>query len=71
MPALLALLLVILAYSAMHGDMRAATHFLFTLQLGDLSLEGWLAAMGQSFFTLSLGMGAIMAYGATCPVRPL
>ncbi|TVQ69848.1 MAG: sodium-dependent transporter, partial [Oceanospirillales bacterium] len=32
--------------------------------LADLSLEGWLQAMGQSFFTLSLGMGAIMAYGA-------
>ncbi|CBV41001.2 sodium-dependent transporter [Halomonas elongata] len=67
MPALLAILLVILAYSAMQGDMNAAARFLFTFQLSDLSVAGWLAAMGQSFFTLSLGMGAIMAYGAYMP----
>ncbi|GED23571.1 sodium-dependent transporter [Halomonas halmophila] len=67
MPALLAILVVILAYSVMHGNMPAAVDFLLTLQLSDLSFEGWLAAMGQSFFTLSLGMGALMAYGAYMP----
>ncbi|MCW4152999.1 sodium-dependent transporter [Halomonas sp. 18H] len=67
MPALLVILLVILTYSVMHGDMPAAADFLLTLQLSDLSFEGWLAAMGQSFFTLSLGMGALMAYGAYMP----
>ncbi|MDN3525390.1 sodium-dependent transporter [Halomonas sabkhae] len=67
MPALLVILLVILAYSVMHGNMPAAVDFLLTLQLSDLSFEGWLAAMGQSFFTLSLGMGALMAYGAYMP----
>jgi len=32
-----------------------------------LSGEGMLAAMGQAFFSLSLGMGAIMVYGAYLP----
>ncbi|SFU53415.1 sodium-dependent transporter [Halomonas korlensis] len=64
MPALFVILLVVLFYSIVNGDIGAAASFLFTFNLADLSLEGWLEAMGQSFFTLSLGMGAIMAYGA-------
>ncbi|MBS9405025.1 sodium-dependent transporter [Halomonas sp. TRM85114] len=64
MPALFVILLVVLFYSIANGDIGAAASFLFTFNLADLSLEGWLEAMGQSFFTLSLGMGAIMAYGA-------
>ncbi|MCC5882269.1 MAG: sodium-dependent transporter [Halomonas sp.] len=64
MPALFVILLVVLAYGIANGDFAAAASFLFTFNLADLSLEGWLQAMGQSFFTLSLGMGAIMAYGA-------
>ena len=64
MPALFLILLIVLVYALMVGDAGAAISFLFTFNLQDLSLEGWLQAMGQSFFTLSLGMGAIMAYGA-------
>ncbi|WFM71115.1 sodium-dependent transporter [Halomonas sp. CKK8] len=64
MPSLFVILLVVLGYGAIIGDFSAAAGFLFTFNLADLSLEGWLQAMGQSFFTLSLGMGAIMAYGA-------
>lgn len=64
MPALFVILLVVLAYGVTHGDFPSAVDFLFNFNLADLSLEGWLEAMGQSFFTLSLGMGAIMAYGA-------
>ncbi|WP_163559000.1 sodium-dependent transporter [Halomonas sp. NO4] len=64
MPALFVILLVVLAYGIATGDFAAAASFLFTFDIAELSLEGWLEAMGQSFFTLSLGMGAIMAYGA-------
>jgi len=67
MPSLFVILLVVLGYGAVVGDIGAAASFLFTFNLADLSLEGWLEAMGQSFFTLSLGMGAIMAYGAYMP----
>tara|TARA_R110001592_G_scaffold359079_1_gene664854 strand:+ start:1860 stop:3290 length:1431 start_codon:yes stop_codon:yes gene_type:complete len=64
MPALFFMLLLVLGYGAVEGDMQASLRFMFTFNLSDLSLEGWLEAMGQSFFTLSLGAGAIMAYGA-------
>ncbi|MGP9678006.1 sodium-dependent transporter [Halomonas sp. AOP27-A1-41] len=67
MPALCIILTVVLVYSVMNGDIRAAARFLLTFNIADLSLEGWLQAVGQSFFTLSLGMGAIMAYGAYMP----
>lgn len=64
MPSLFVILVVVLIYSIIEGNLSAAMEFLFTFNIEDLSLEGWLDAMGQSFFTLSLGMGAIMAYGA-------
>lgn len=67
LPALFVILLAVLAYGVVNGDIGAAASFLFTFNIADLSLEGWLQAMGQSFFTLSLGMGAIMAYGAYMP----
>lgn len=64
MPSLFIILIIVFIYAAIEGDLSAASNFLFTFNLEDLSLQGWLDAMGQSFFTLSLGMGAIMAYGA-------
>lgn len=67
MPMLVVLLLVLLGYSWAEGDFRQAAEFMFTFDLSKLSREGFLVALGHSFFTLSLGMGAIMAYGAYMP----
>ncbi|ALM54180.1 sodium-dependent transporter [Halomonas huangheensis] len=64
MPLLLVILLLILFYANSVGDMSAAAQFMLSFNFDQLSLTGWLEALGQSFFTLSLGMGAIMAYGA-------
>ena len=41
--------------------------FLFTPDLSHLTAEGVLTALGHAFFTLSLGMGAIMVYGSYMP----
>jgi len=65
MPAFFFLLIGITVYAAVIGDFAAALTFLFTpdferaLQPGVLS-----AALGQAFFSLSLGGGAMIAYGA-------
>ena len=67
MPLLLLLLLVLLGYSWATGDFNAAFDFMFSFNNDDLSREGFLIALGHAFFTLSLGMGAIMAYGAYMP----
>jgi NSS family neurotransmitter:Na+ symporter len=67
MPLLLLSLLILVIYSFFHGDFSAGFHFLFDFNIDRLSWNSVLAALGHAFFTLSLGMGAIMAYGAYMP----
>ncbi len=66
-PALLVLMLVLLGYSINSGYFGAGLEFMFTPDFSKLSWDTVLAAMGQAFFTLSIGMGAVMAYGAYLP----
>lgn len=67
MPALIALLLVLLVYSMIAGDFVAGLRFMFEPRFADLTRAGALSALGHAFFTLSVGMGAVMAYGAYLP----
>lgn len=67
MPVLFALLIVLAIYSAIVGDFAAGWHFLFDFNASKLEWNSVLTALGHAFFTLSLGMGAIMAYGAYMP----
>lgn len=68
MPALFFLLVVLVIYAAAtSGHFMEGVSFLFALNLEKFSWAAVLSAMGQAFFTLSLGMGAIMAYGAYMP----
>jgi NSS family neurotransmitter:Na+ symporter len=66
-PALLLLMLVLLGYSITSGYFADGVAFLFTPDWGKLTWDTVLTAMGQAFFTLSIGMGAVMAYGAYLP----
>jgi NSS family neurotransmitter:Na+ symporter len=66
-PALLALMVVLLGYSISSGSFGRGVEFMFTPDFAALTWQSVLAAMGQAFFTLSIGMGAIMAYGAYLP----
>ncbi|GGK65058.1 sodium-dependent transporter [Amphritea balenae] len=67
MPALFVLLLVLLGYSMTTGSFGEGVDFLFHFDPSALSWDAVLVALGHSFFTLSLGMGAIMAYGSYMP----
>ena len=68
MPALFFLLVVLVIYSGVtSGKFTEGLSFLFSFNIEKLTWNGVLMAMGQAFFTLSLGMGAIMAYGAYMP----
>ena len=67
MPALFVLLLVLVGYSATTSHFGEGLSFLFSFNVEKLTWNGVLIAMGQAFFTLSLGMGAIMTYGAYMP----
>jgi NSS family neurotransmitter:Na+ symporter len=66
-PALVLLLLILLAYAVTSGDFAAGVRFLFEPDFSKIDGAVVLAAMGQAFFTLSIGMGAVMAYGAYLP----
>ena len=69
MPLLFFMLLLLLGLSYFQGNFAAAWHFLFSFNIELLTWRGVLEAMGQAFFTLSIGMGAIMAYGAYMPQK--
>jgi len=67
MPALLVLLLLLVVYAMEQGDFAQALNFLFSADFSKITSESILTAMGHAFFTLSLGMGAIMVYGSYLP----
>ncbi len=67
MPALLIMLLILLVYAIKNGDFGAALEYMFSPKFDKLSFEGALVALGHALFTLSVGMGAVMAYGAYLP----
>ena len=67
MPLLFVLLIILLGYSVASNGFQQGWNFMFSFNLEVLDQDAVLVAMGQAFFTLSLGMGAIMAYGAYLP----
>jgi NSS family neurotransmitter:Na+ symporter len=69
MPALFILLLILVGYSMNTGFFMEGVMFLFSPDFSKISPDGVLIAMGHAFFTLSLGMGAIMVYGSYLPKR--
>ncbi|HEY9035957.1 MAG TPA: sodium-dependent transporter [Pseudomonadales bacterium] len=69
MPLLFVLLLLLLGYSLARGDFSRAFHFMFDFNVSKLTGEAILVALGHSFFTLSLGMGAMLTYGSYMPTK--
>ena len=67
MPALFTLLLILVGYAISTGYFMKGLAFLFTPDFSHFSGTSMLAAMGQAFFSLSLGMGTIMIYGSYVP----
>lgn len=63
-PALFAILLILLGYSMSVGDMQAAFRFMFSFDPSKITPVAVLSALGHAFFSLSLGMGAVMVYGS-------
>lgn len=64
MPALLLLLGFLMIRSFFLPGFGDAFHFLFSPDVSKLTSMGILEAVGHSFFTLSLGMGAMVTYGS-------
>lgn len=64
MPALAVILVVLVGYAMNTGYFDEGLAFMFRPDFHRITANGVLIAMGHAFFTLSLGMGAIMVYGS-------
>jgi len=78
MPALVGLLILLVGYAMTSGKFTQGLDYLFNVnfqavfytcqaEVCSFTAEPLLVALGHAFFTLSLGMGAIMVYGAYMP----
>ncbi|MEL0636659.1 sodium-dependent transporter [Marinomonas sp. TI.3.20] len=64
LPVLIVVMVLLAGYSLKTGDAADAIHFLFRWSWQDVSFDVVLAAVGHALFSLSIGMGAMFAYGA-------
>ncbi|MBR5197510.1 MAG: sodium-dependent transporter [Alistipes sp.] len=64
MPLLFAILVVLAIYSLWLPEGREALGNVFTPDFSKVTGKTFLDAMGQAFFTLSVGMGAMLIYGS-------
>ncbi|WP_115367483.1 sodium-dependent transporter [Alteripontixanthobacter maritimus] len=64
MPAFFVLFVAITIYGAFTGAFAEALSYLFTFEPSKLTGSVMLAAVGQAFFSLSLGVAGMMTYGA-------
>ncbi len=64
MPVLLMLILFMVTYGVFQPGFSRAFGFVFSPDPQELRPSGVLEALGHSFFTLSLGMGAMITYGS-------
>ena len=67
MPTLFVLMILLVGYAMTTGSYTRGLHFIFMPDFSKLTGDSVLTAMGHAFFTLSLGMGAIMVYGSYLP----
>lgn len=67
MPLLFLLLIVMVFYAMSSGSFGRAVNFMFSPDFSRLTTEGVLVALGHAAFTLSIGIGVLMAYGSYLP----
>jgi NSS family neurotransmitter:Na+ symporter len=65
MPALMLILTGMFLYATTLDGFAKALHFMFYPDFSKIDGEAFVVAVGHAFFTLSLGMGAIMTYAAS------
>ena len=68
-PCLVTILAVLVKFSLDNGDLDAARTFLFDVKWIDFSPQAVLVALGHALFTLGVGVGAGISYGAYAPQR--
>jgi len=69
MPGLLIIMLILVGRAVFLPGFSSAMKFLFTPDFTHFSPQSILVALGHAFFTLSLGMGAMITYGSYMPKK--
>lgn len=67
MPALFLMMIVLVINSAIVGEFAIAFEFLFAPDFSKVTPEIVLAALGQAFFSVNVGVGAVLTYSAYLP----
>ena len=67
MPVLFVTLIALVIYSGVTGDFSSAVDFLFSADLTKVTPAVVLAAVGQAFFSVNVGVGAVLTYSAYLP----
>ena len=67
MPLLYIILISLVIFACSTGATKQAVHFLFAFDYHKITLNIIFAAMGHAFFTLAVGAGAMLTYGAYAP----
>jgi len=68
-PLLMVGLGVLIEFALMFGDMERTGQFLFSISEYDFTAQSVLLALGQAFYTLSIGVGVGMSFGAYAPEK--
>lgn len=64
MPAFFVMLLVVVGFAVTQGDFGQTAAFLFEPKWEDVSFKTFLSALGQAFFSIGVGVGLMITYGA-------
>lgn len=67
MPTLFVILLLLVVYGMIYGRFMEALRFLFAPDFSKITPQVVLAAFGQAFFSLGIGVGVMLTYGAYMP----
>jgi len=67
MPALFGSIVIMVIYGVVAGDMVSTLRFLLEPDFSKISFGTVMAAIGQAFFSIGIGMGSLIVFGAYMP----
>ena len=67
MPILFIVIVALAVWALIAGDAKAGLSFLLAPDFSKIHLSTWVAAIGQAFFSVGVGMAGLMLYGAYLP----
>ena len=67
MPSLFAAMIIMVLYGVFAGDMPSTLRFLLEPDFSKISFGTLMDAIGQAFFSIGIGMGSLIVFGAYMP----